>query len=181
MSDSPIRYAGFWIRGLAHIIDSIIITVLLVPVILLVYRDEIRSYAAPSDSGALSSAYALDRVLSSPLGYVLQYGLPAIAIILLWKAKSATPGKMLLRIVITDTEGNRKLSMKQCVVRYLGYAIPMVPFFFFAAAKAFESSVFFALGLVFLPLTLCFFWIIWDRQKQGWHDKLARTLVIYSD
>jgi uncharacterized RDD family membrane protein YckC len=23
-------------------------------------------------------------------------------------------------------------------------------------------------------------WIIWDKQKQGWHDKIAGTYVIYT-
>lgn len=31
------------------------------------------------------------------------------------------------------------------------------------------SSLIFSLG---------FFWIIWDKEKQGWHDKLAKTYVI---
>lgn len=30
----------------------------------------------------------------------------------------------------------------------------------------------------FLPLGLGFLWIIWDPNKQGWHDKLANTLVV---
>ena len=29
-----------------------------------------------------------------------------------------------------------------------------------------------------LPFLLGFFWIIWDRRKQGFHDKLANTVVI---
>jgi uncharacterized RDD family membrane protein YckC len=29
-----------------------------------------------------------------------------------------------------------------------------------------------------LALFLGFFWIGWDRQKQGWHDKIAGTVVV---
>jgi len=29
-----------------------------------------------------------------------------------------------------------------------------------------------------LILFLGFFWIGWDRQKQGWHDKIAGTVVV---
>ena len=28
-----------------------------------------------------------------------------------------------------------------------------------------------------LPLYLGFLWIALDRRKQGWHDKIARTIV----
>lgn len=31
------------------------------------------------------------------------------------------------------------------------------------------SSVVFSLG---------FFWVIWDKNKQGWHDKIAKTFVV---
>lgn len=27
-------------------------------------------------------------------------------------------------------------------------------------------------------LSLGYFWIIWDKQKQGWHDKIAKTYVV---
>ena len=29
-----------------------------------------------------------------------------------------------------------------------------------------------------LVLNLGFFWIIWDKNKQGWHDKMAKTYVL---
>ncbi|MDD1697770.1 MAG: RDD family protein, partial [Methanoregula sp.] len=30
-----------------------------------------------------------------------------------------------------------------------------------------------------LILNLGFLWIVFDKRKQGWHDKIAGTLVIY--
>jgi uncharacterized RDD family membrane protein YckC len=32
-----------------------------------------------------------------------------------------------------------------------------------------------------LPLFLGFVWIAIDRRRQGWHDKIARTMVVYED
>ena len=29
-----------------------------------------------------------------------------------------------------------------------------------------------------LPLCFGFLWIAWDKKKQGWHDKIAKTYVI---
>ena len=35
-----------------------------------------------------------------------------------------------------------------------------------------------AAAFSFIVLFLGFFWIIWDRDKQGWHDKIAGTVVV---
>jgi uncharacterized RDD family membrane protein YckC len=35
-----------------------------------------------------------------------------------------------------------------------------------------------AAGFSALVLFLGFFWIAWDRDKQGWHDKIAGTVVL---
>jgi uncharacterized RDD family membrane protein YckC len=123
----------------------------------------------------------LDKELKSPLGYFIQYGLPAFAVILLWKAKAATPGKMLLHLKIADAGGKEKLGTGQCIVRYFGYVIPMVPLLFFSGFLATGYTPALLLGFLSLPLTLCFFWIMWDKRKQGWHDKLARTVVIRTE
>ena len=32
--------------------------------------------------------------------------------------------------------------------------------------------------LSYLPLSLGFIWILFDKKRQGWHDKMARTLVV---
>ena len=32
--------------------------------------------------------------------------------------------------------------------------------------------------LVFAPFVLGFLWVLWSREKRGWHDFLARTWVI---
>jgi uncharacterized RDD family membrane protein YckC len=30
-----------------------------------------------------------------------------------------------------------------------------------------------------IPLFLGFFWVLWDPKRQGWHDKIAGTQVMY--
>lgn len=35
-----------------------------------------------------------------------------------------------------------------------------------------------AAALSFVVVFLGFFWMIWDREKQGWHDKIAGTVVV---
>ena len=41
------------------------------------------------------------------------------------------------------------------------------------------SLRYFALYLAALPLALGLLWVIWDDKRQGWHDKIAKTCVIY--
>jgi len=85
---------------------------------------------------------------------VFGYILPAVAVITFWIFKSATPGKMALKITVVDAKTGGKLKPGQCVVRYLGYYVSAIPFL---------------LGLI---------WVGFDSRKQGWHDKLAGTVVI---
>ncbi len=133
------NYVGFWIRLVASIIDTILLLVIIIPVLVGIYGEE----------------YWLSEVFF--MGFwdlILNYILPAIAVIIFWSYKSATPGKMVFRAVIVDEKTGNKPTAKQFVIRYIGYYV---------------SSLVLGLG---------FFWIIWDKKKQGWHDKMAGTVVV---
>jgi len=82
---------------------------------------------------------------------------PAAAVLAFWHYRQATPGKMLSGIKIVDAKTCGKPQPYQWLLRYLGY-IP--------------STMLLGLGLL---------WVAIDRRHQGWHDKIAGTLVIYSD
>jgi len=84
----------------------------------------------------------------------VNYLLPITAILSFWIIKQATPGKMAIHAVIIDAKTGQKPTTKQFVIRYLGYI------------------------LATLPLLLGLLWVAWDKRKQGWHDKLAGTLVV---
>jgi uncharacterized RDD family membrane protein YckC len=71
-----------------------------------------------------------------------------------WRYCGATPGKLALDIKVVDARTGERPSTGRLVVRFLCY---------------FVSA---------LPLYLGFFWIAFDRRKQGWHDKIAGTVVI---
>ena len=85
---------------------------------------------------------------------LIQWVLPAAYAILFWIYRQATPGKIALRIKLADARGRGNPTTGQCIGRYLAY-IPSLLF----------------LGLGFL-------WVVFDERKQGWHDKLAGTVVI---
>lgn len=137
--DTPLVYAGFWIRVGASLIDTLLLSLIILPIILM----------------AFGPAYLEDEQIQVSSGsFVINYILPAIVVIVFWIYKSATPGKMILRLKIVDAKTGGKPSTPQFVVRYLGYYLASI------------------------PLGLGIFWVGFDKRKQGWHDKLASTLVI---
>jgi len=89
--------------------------------------------------------------------FALQTVLPALACILFWRYFAATPGKIAFSARIVDARSLGRPSTGRLVARYFAYL----------------ASV--------LPLFLGFLWIAVDRRKQGWHDKIAGTLVVYDD
>ncbi len=91
-----------------------------------------------------------------PQGMVFAITVPfaCLIIVLCWFYWQTTPGKMLFSAKIVDASSGAAPSLGQCVLRLLSY-IP--------------SSVLCNLG---------FLWIAFDPRKQGWHDKLASTLVL---
>lgn len=79
---------------------------------------------------------------------------PAAIVFLFWIKKAATPGKMLINTKIIDATTGAKPSIRQWLIRYFGYLVATLP-----------------LGLGLMAVG-------WDVRKQGWHDKMANTLVI---
>ncbi len=87
---------------------------------------------------------------------LLSWGLPLVLTITFWLYKQATPGKMALAIKVVDARTGRPLSLGQAVGRYAAYFISTI------------------------PLGLGFIWVAFDPRKQGWHDKLAGTVVVHA-
>jgi len=92
--------------------------------------------------------------IASRVEFAVSYVLPVLLVIALWLWLSSTPGKMLIGAVIVDARSGGKPSLLQFVIRYLGYYVSIIPL---------------GLGLI---------WVGIDPRKQGWHDKMAGTLVI---
>jgi uncharacterized RDD family membrane protein YckC len=137
-----VRYAGFWIRVLAAIIDSIIVLAITLPLLMGIYGE---SYYAETKG-----------LIAGPADFLISWVAPAVAAIAFWVTKQATPGKMLVSAKIVDAKTGQAPTVRQSIVRYLGY---------------------FVAGL---PLGLGILWVAFDPRKQGWHDKLAGTVVVRS-
>jgi uncharacterized RDD family membrane protein YckC len=94
------------------------------------------------------------RIIQGPFDLLLTWIFPPLATILFWIYREATPGKMALDAHIVDARTGDHPSTRQLIGRYLGYFVATIP-----------------LGLGLL-------WVAWDPRKQGWHDKLAGTVVV---
>lgn len=94
--------------------------------------------------------------VAGPADFLITWVAPAVAVIAFWLYRQATPGKMVLALRVVDAETGSTLSIGQSIGRYLGYYVSMIPL---------------CLGLI---------WVGIDSRKQGWHDKLAGTVVIRS-
>ena len=136
MSTSRGDYVGFWWRFLAALIDSLLISIILLPMLNFIIGDPLGT---------------------STTGMIAQLIFPALAVIIFWQAKSSTPGKMVLGAEIVDASSGEKPSIKQWIIRYLGYYVSTI------------------------PLMLGLFWVGFDKRKQGWHDKLANTVVVFKN
>jgi len=104
--------------------------------------------------GHVSMDGSVESLTASSSDLFINLVLPAAAIIIFWITKQATPGKMVFGAKVVDAATGGPLSVGQSIGRYLGYYVAM------------------------LPLFMGFFWVGFDPRKQGWHDKLAGTVVI---
>lgn len=133
-------YASFWRRFGATIIDSIIFGAILIPVLMMIYGDQY---------------WSSDELIMGPADFLVSYVLPAFVTVILWNVFAATPGKMILKVIIVREKDLGPMELGQSIGRYLLYYLSAIP-----------------LGLGFL-------WVAFDPKKQGWHDKIAGTVVIH--
>jgi uncharacterized RDD family membrane protein YckC len=137
--DNDLKYVGFWKRTVAVLVDIFLIMLVTLPILIWAYGIEYFN-DEPMEKGLLD--------------LIINYVFPTIAVILLWKYYQATPGKMIFKATIVDAKTGGKPTLKQWIIRYLGYFVSLIPF---------------GLG---------YFWVAFDKKKQGFHDKLAKTVVI---
>ncbi len=143
-------YAGFWIRIGACIVDTFVLILIFFSLMASLYGLDFMNMEVYSEGSSYCESYYS---FQGGINFFLNYLLPAIIVITFWIFKSATPGKMATKLTIVDAKTGKKPTLIQFLLRYVGY---------------FLSSIFF----------LGFIWIAFDKRKQGWHDKLASTVVI---
>ena len=146
-------YGGFWIRVLALLIDSVIISLVSVPITLLAAGAGILSIVGMGDNPEPA------RVLAVVFSYLIIFVPLTIAIGWFYEALStsgswqATLGKLAVGLKVTDMAGNR-ISFGRATGRHFARII---------------SGMIMNIGYIMVAFT--------DR-KQGLHDMIAGTLVM---
>ena len=146
------QYGGFWIRFVAHLIDSAVVNVVLVPVVVLLMG----GYFATHRGFGQDPQQPPD-----PAFFLLVALVGIIAFVAVWfyealmtsSSKQATLGKMAFRMKITDSKGAR-LSFGHATGRFFAKMI---------------SGFTFGIGYVMAGFT---------ERKQALHDMIAGTLVL---
>lgn len=175
------RRAGFWERVMAHLIDSVLWMIILVALAVGLFHRELSVYFQQALADALGGRIASPRGSPFPLWFDVgfQIILPTAILVILWKWRSATPGKMILGLRVVDAGTGGPLSTGRCVIRALGYIPPLVPLVFLVAfASAPDFPFLLVLFALSLPLTWGFLRILVREDKRGWHDVWARSAVV---
>ena len=152
-------YAGFWIRFGAWVIDTIILAVVSFIILFIL--------VAGALIGSLSTIY------NPALFYTATFhGTAAVGFALWWismlainwlyyayqesSVKQATLGKQVFGLIVTSVDGER-ISFARASARWVGRII---------------SGLIFCIGYIMIAFT---------EKKQGLHDMIADTLVVYKE
>lgn len=128
---NSVKYAGFWIRFLAALLDAIIIGI----------PTMIAYFAVVFGTGIQSLFYIINLAV-------------VVLTIYLDGVKGGTPGKLILGLRIVN-EDIKFIGIPKAILRYICKIL---------------SAIILGIG---------YFMIGWTQKKQGLHDKIAKTYVIY--
>jgi len=137
--DAP-RYAGFWIRVVAWLIDAIALGVL---------TSAFTPFVGPP--GVVMDG---SRVVVDPGANAMGALIGLIYFVGMWSWRGQTIGMMPFRLWVARLEDGRNPDVVGAFLRYVGLIV---------------SFAVVCLGVI---------WVAFDHRKQGWHDKLAGTLVV---
>jgi uncharacterized RDD family membrane protein YckC len=134
-----------------------------------------QTFAAPEAAGTSIDARAgfwmrfaaalIDGVILGVISTILQLGLHTAGSVLgilvglayytyLEGESGQTIGKRAVGIRVVDIGGGGAIGFSRAFLRYIGRYLSAIPIF------------------------LGYFWMLWDPQKQTWHDKIANSVVV---
>ncbi len=147
-------FGGFWRRFIAYMIDGFIVSVVII--FLGVVAGVAYISGAMSGDGSAIVARMTDPAKLASLTawiWVLTFAVNIAYFTYFHGSTGRTPGKRLLGLQVVSVTGE-SISFGTAFLRSVGYLV---------------SSLVFCLG---------YLWVAFDRRKQGWHDKIAGTVVI---
>ncbi len=157
---NEVRYAGFWIRFVASLADTLFLAL---PVGIVIYflSDgnwfDFSQYQQNMQMAMSGNVNALDNQPQTSLKWELLFEMAVLIITMIfWKKwRGATPGKRLVHIKIVDSKTFKDIDNKQAITRSIGYIVST------------------------LTLLIGFIMVAFRKDKRGLHDLLASTVVIY--
>jgi uncharacterized RDD family membrane protein YckC len=146
------RFGGFWRRLLAYAVDSIILYFVSL-ILFLIGLLALKSGGVSFGSTVMTGDLPLGTGLFAVVYFVTTLLAGMFYFIWFHGTVGQTLGKMLFRLRVIQISGEN-MTLGVAFLRWVGFVVS---------------------GLVFL---LGFVWVAFDGRKQGWHDKIAATLVI---
>lgn len=147
-----VRYAGFWRRFAAALIDGIAISIVTQPINLIVGQGF--SFDTTQNTAGEVEDFHFDVDWTQiAVGNLLTTAITIAYYVIALSRWGQTIGALALSIKVMHPDGTL-LSPGRAAVRWFG---------------ALVSSI---------PLGLGYFWMLWDPRKQTWHDKMAGSIVV---
>ena len=160
---NEVRYAGFWVRFVASLADTIFLALPIGIVIYFLsggewfdfaqYQQNIQAAMSGNANKALSNMPKMDRTWD----IINLIVIITISMIFWRRWHGATPGKRFVHIKIVDAKTFEDIDNKQALTRSFGYIV---------------STLAFLIGFIM---------VAFRKDKRGLHDLLAGTVVIYDE
>jgi uncharacterized RDD family membrane protein YckC len=155
-----VAYAGFGVRSVAYLIDWIVLGFVSAIIWFGAVIVGVASVGGRLSPSATVTTITPDQVAAAATvalylyaGLGLAWLVTALYFIVMWHS-GGTIGMRMLGLRVACEEDGRPIGFGRATARYLGYLVDWL-----------------ALGLGLL-------WVGVDDRKQGWHDKIAGTLVV---
>jgi uncharacterized RDD family membrane protein YckC len=148
------QFAGFWRRLVAYSIDGFIISIVFVILAVIAGLAYFAGAMSGNSQAWIATLTDPERMAALTVWVWLFSIFLNIAYFTYFHGSTGrTPGKMLLGLQVVSADGT-PVSFGVAFLRSVGYLV---------------SCIVFCLGYI---------WIGFDKKKQGWHDKIAGTVVI---
>ena len=155
------QYAGFISRAIGLIIDQAILYIAIVTLTWLTTNAlaligiDIANCPSTEGQSIISTLFGNVCDITRTLVFLTAALAPGLYFIVLWWLGGQTIGDGVVGVRVMQTSGHG-LSLLRAAARLFGYLVCVL-----------------SLGIGFL-------WVLVDSRRQGWHDKLAHTCVVYA-
>jgi len=159
---NEVKYAGFWIRFFALFLDTLFLAL---PVAIVIYflSDgnwfDFSQYQQNLKMAMSGNTNALNSLPKTDITWeVINLIVTVTITMLFWRRwRGATPGKKFVHIKIVDVKTLKEINNQQALTRIIGM---------------FASAFIFGIGFLI---------VVFRKDKQGLHDLLAGTVVVYDE